>query len=170
MASMIRTTLLNLAAAGGLVCIVLVVLAVVFNVTLIMFKTGSMSPTIPTGSLAVVKQIPAHDVRVGDVVTVDRPGALPVTHRVVSTRDESSGFTQLVLRGDANPTNDPLPYDVKTVRLVLGSVPGLAYMIVWFSNPFVIGALTLGVAALVTWVLWPRPNRDVSARGRHAGG
>jgi signal peptidase len=170
-ASVIRATLLNVAAAGGLVCIVLVVLAVVFNITLIMFKTGSMSPTIPTGSLAVVKEIPAQDARIGDVVTVDRPGELPITHRVVSARQASNGFTQLVLRGDANPTNDPLPYTVKTVRIVLWSAPGLAYLIIWFSNPFAVGGITLGVTALVTWALWPRkdPGGRTNRRARHAG-
>jgi signal peptidase len=164
--SVVRSTLLNLAAAGGLVCILLVVLALVFNVSLIMFKTGSMSPTIPTGSLAVVKQIPAADARVGDVVTVDRPGQLPITHRVVSVAAASGGARELVLKGDANDTIDPAPYTVTTVRTVLWSVPGLAYLIVWFGNPFVIGGLTLGVAALVTWVLWPRAGTATARTGR----
>lgn len=153
--SIVRGTLLNLAAAGGLVCIVLVILAVVFNITLIMFKTGSMAPTIPAGSLAVVKQIPASDAHVGDVVTIDRPDALPISHRVVSTHPAGGGFTSIVVKGDANATADTQPYVVKTVRLVLWSAPGLASVVVWLSNPFVLAAITLAVAALVTWVFWP---------------
>ncbi len=43
-----------------------------------------MEPTIPTGSLAVVHEIPASEIAVGDIVTVDRPGQLPITHRVTS--------------------------------------------------------------------------------------
>lgn len=156
--SVTRSTLLNIAAVGGAICIVLVVLALVFQITLIMFKTGSMSPTIPAGSLAVVKQIPASEARVGEVVTVNRPGELPISHRIVSTRPAPGGATSLVLKGDANATADPAPYVVKTVRLVLWSAPGLAYVVVWLSNPFVLGAITLAVAALVTWVLWPRDD------------
>jgi signal peptidase len=163
-ASITRTTLLNVAAVLGSVCIVLVVLAMVFNITLIMFKTGSMSPTIPTGSLAVVRQIPAQDAKVGDVVTVDRPGLLPVTHRIVSTHAGEHGTTVLTLKGDANPTADPAPYTVRTVRLVMWSVPGLAYFVVWLSNPIVLGALTLAVAALIVWVLWPRDDDRRPAR------
>ena len=49
-----------------------------------MFKTGSMSPTITAGSVALVREIPASEINVGDVVTVDREDALPVTHRVTS--------------------------------------------------------------------------------------
>ena len=82
--SFVGGALLNLAAAGGVVCIAAVIAALAFNITLIMFKTGSMSPTIPAGSLSVVKEIPAADINVGDVVTVDRTGKLPVTHRVTS--------------------------------------------------------------------------------------
>jgi signal peptidase len=162
----LRTALLDIAAVLGTICIVLVVLALVFHITLIMFKTGSMTPTIPTGSLAVVKQIPASEARVGDVVTVDRPGQLPITHRVVETNPAADGATKLVLKGDANAAIDPAPYTVRTVRLVLWSAPGLAYFVVWLGNPFVLGGLTLSVAALVIWVLWPRGDKAVRS-GRH---
>lgn len=46
--------LLWIAAIGGVICIALVILAYAAGITLIMFKTGSMSPTIPAGSVAVV--------------------------------------------------------------------------------------------------------------------
>ncbi|GAA1315486.1 hypothetical protein GCM10020360_17920 [Nonlabens tegetincola] len=151
--------LLNLAAIGGLACIVLVVLSLAFHISLIMFKTGSMSPTIPAGSLAVVRTIPASEIRVGDVLTVDRPGMLPVTHRVTSV--EGSGESRTItMRGDANDAEDPAPYEVTDARRVLGSVPHLARVVVWFSNPWVLGAMTLGAATLVTWAFWPREPRD----------
>lgn len=158
-ASIVGDTLLNLAAVGGVLCIVLVILATCFDITLIMFKTGSMSPTIPTGSLALVREIPASDIRVGDVVTVDRPGQLPVTHRVTSVTGDGTGDSAqrtITLKGDANASADPAPYLVSTVRVVLASVPGLAYVVVWLSNPWVLGGLTLGCSFLVMWAFWPR--------------
>ncbi|MDD9205229.1 S26 family signal peptidase, partial [Georgenia sp. 10Sc9-8] len=79
----LRGGLLTVAAAGGALCLLAVAAALVLDVSMIMFRTGSMAPSIPTGSLAVVREVPAKDVAVGDVVTVDRPGRLPVTHRVV---------------------------------------------------------------------------------------
>jgi signal peptidase len=165
----IRESILTVAAIAGAVCIVLTILALCFHVTLIMFKTGSMSPTIPTGSLAVVREIPAGEARVGDVVTVDRPGELPVTHRVVATTPGSGGTTVLTLKGDANPVDDPAPYPVSTVRIVLWSVPGLAYFVASLGNPLVMGGITLAVAALVTWVFWPKPTASDRPRppGRH---
>lgn len=154
-------------------CLVLVVLAVGFNLTLIRFRTGSMGPGIPAGSVALVHEIAASEIRVGDILTVDRAGALPITHRVTSVATAGSSDTTtsagipisapgdarvITLRGDANPAADPAPYTVTQVRIVLGSVPGLAVVIMWFSNPWVLAALTLGAAVLVTWAFWPRAD------------
>ena len=76
--SRIIDAILSVLALLGVVCIVATIAAFALNISLIMFKTGSMSPTIPTGSLAVVRQIPASDIKVGDVTTVSRgEGQLP---------------------------------------------------------------------------------------------
>lgn len=171
-AGVIGDVLLWVASIGGVICILLVIAAVFFHITLIMFKTGSMEPTIPTGSLAVVHEIPASEIAVGDIVTVERPGQLPVTHRVTSV--EGSGDTRTItLRGDANPTDDVDPYVVSTVREVWTWVPGWASVVVWFSNPIVLGGLTLGATSLVTWAFWPRDTghgrRRAPRRGRGPG-
>jgi signal peptidase len=181
----IGEVLLTTAAAGGALCLVLVVVTVFFHVSLIMFKTGSMSPTIPAGSLAVVQQIPAADIRVGDVVTVDRPGRLPITHRVTSVSgsgggddgdggdggDDGGGGERVVtLKGDANPVADPSPYAVSTVRRVVFALPGLAHPIAALNSPAVLGGLSLGAAAVVTWAFWPpvAPPRGRRRRKRFA--
>ena len=155
-AGRVRETLLNVAAAGGAVCIIAVLCAVLFNVSLVLFKTGSMAPGIPAGSLAVVREISAGEIRIGDVVTVDRPGQLPITHRVQSVEPGEGATRVITMKGDANLAADPAPYQVDRVRLVLWSVPGLAYPVAAAANPLVLGGTTLAVSALVTWVLWPR--------------
>jgi signal peptidase len=161
--------MLNLAALGGIICLVLVALAFVFDITLIMFKTGSMSPTIPAGSLSLVREIPATEVKVGDVVTVDRPAALPITHRVTSVADGPTSTERIItMKGDANEAEDPFPYAVNTVRTVLASVPNLAYGVVWLSNPWVMAVLTLGASALVTWAFWPRDPSDLGSYEQEA--
>ena len=154
---------LTAAAIGGVLCILLVIAASVFQITLIMFKTGSMSPTIPAGSLAVVKQIPATQVRVGDVVTISRTGELPITHRVTSATAQGGGSVVITMKGDANDSEDPAPYVAETVRIVLLSAPGLASAVIAVSNPVVLGGITLAAALLVSWAFWPRG-------GPHGGG
>jgi signal peptidase len=166
-AGVIGDALLWVASVAGALCILGVVAAAGFHVTLIMFKTGSMEPTIPTGSLAVVHEIPAGEIRVGDIVTVDRPGQLPVTHRVTSVRGDGDTRT-ITLRGDANPVDDAAPYVVQSVRVVWTWVPGWARVVVWFSHPVVLGALTLAATALVTWAFWPRDERPRTHGRRRA--
>jgi signal peptidase len=161
----IRELLLNLAAAGGVICVLLVAAALIFDITLVMFKTGSMGPTIPAGAVAVVIEEPAADISIGDVVTVDRPGSLPITHRVTSITDAGGPARVITMKGDANVSEDPAPYTVTSVRRVLFSVPGLAPVIVRMSEPSVMAGITIAVAGLVTWGSWPTNTRQ-SARPR----
>lgn len=145
----------------GAICIVLVILAVGFNLNLIMFKTGSMSPTIPAGSVALVKEIPASKIEIGDIVTVDIEGHLPITHRVTSVAPGPNPEQRIItMRGDANETDDAAPYTVSTVRIVLGSVPELAKFIVWISHPIALASITVGASLIVTWAFWPRRRQD----------
>lgn len=174
---MLGDALLWLAAVGGAICVVLVVLAYAFDITLIMFRTGSMSPAIPAGSVAVVQRVPASDITVGDVVTVDRPDELPVTHRVRTVSPGASASERTItMRGDANEQDDPFPYEVTSVRRVLFAVPGGAVIIVAFANPYVLGGITLTAAVLVGWAFWPREGRrrkphraDAGRRGGQGG-
>ena len=170
-ASRVGNVALTLAAAGGVVCIVLVILSAAFSITLVMFKTGSMSPTIPAGSVAIVREIPASEVKVGDIATISRVGALPVTHRVTSVSAADGENRSITMKGDANEAEDPVPYVTSSVRLVIFSVPALAHVLVWFSNPYVLGAITLSAAGLVTWAFWAKDGSkktgvDVAAATR----
>ncbi|WP_205791422.1 hypothetical protein [Microbacterium sulfonylureivorans] len=154
---------LTVAAVLGTVCIGLVIAAVFFDVRIILFSTGSMSPTIPAGSAAIVRQIPASEIEVGDVITVDRPGKLPITHRATSVSPVPGGREDarlITMRGDANAVDDPFPYEVTGVRLVVFSVPGIAPAVASLGNPWVLGSVTIGATVLVVWVFWPRrPKR-----------
>lgn len=157
---MLGDVLLWLAALGGVVCITLVILAYTAGITLIMFKTGSMSPTIPAGSVAVVQKIEAREFTIGDVITIDRPGDLPVTHRVTSISEGAAADERVItMKGDANDVEDPAPYTVTSGRIVLFSIPGLATVIVGLGNPYVLGGITLAAAALVIWAFWPREKK-----------
>lgn len=157
---MLSEALLLCAAIAGAICIVLVILAFAANITLILFRTGSMAPTIPAGSVAIVQKVSATEIAVGDIVTVDRENELPVTHRVTSIAPgPSTASRTITMRGDANEDDDPLPYTVESVRIVHFSVPGLAPVIVALGNPFVLGGITVSAAALVGWAFWPRQPR-----------
>lgn len=160
----LHEVLLTIAAVAGGIAIVLAVLGFTFNLSLVMFQSGSMAPTIPSGSVALVTEIPAGSAEVGDIVTVDRPGQLSVTHRVAAIEPAESGLYLLTLRGDANAADDPLRYKVSEVGKVMGSLPGLAPAIAWLSHPLTLATLTLMTAALVVWAFWPSRLQIEGAR------
>jgi signal peptidase len=70
-------------------------------------RSGSMSPTIPTGSLVFYRSRPAAKVRIGDVIVFTRPGQAGerVTHRVYEVGTSPSG-RYFVTKGDANAVPD----------------------------------------------------------------
>jgi len=163
---------LTVAAVLGAACIVLAIAAVLFDVRIVLFRTGSMEPTIPAGSAALVRGIPAADVGVGDVVMVEREGELPITHRVVAVAavPGAPDARSITMRGDANATDDPAPYDVTHVRRVLFSVAGAAPVLAAAGSPWVLGGLTLAATTLIVVVFWPRRRRGVAASTDPAAG
>jgi signal peptidase len=163
-ASLLGETLLWTAAIAGAACIVLVIAAHTMGISLILFSTGSMAPTIPAGSAALVQRAPAAEVEVGDIMTVDRSEQLPITHRVTSVSPGATPEERIItMRGDANEQDDPHPYAVASVRRVLGSVPGLAALIASLGDPRALGAITIGASLLVGWAFWPRRARPADA-------
>lgn len=118
-------TLLVLAAVA--LALAVAVVPAVAGASVLTVLSGSMEPTLPVGSVAVVRPRPVETVAVGDVVTfVARDPASDatrvVTHRVVEVLP-GPGFRT---RGDANPDPDPGVVAVGDVRGVL-----------WYSVPWV---------------------------------
>lgn len=171
--SRVGDAMLVLAAATGALCIALTIAAAVFDVRVTLFSTGSMSPTIPAGAAAVARGIPASEVRVGDVVTVERAGKLPITHRVtsvVAVPDGDPEARRITMRGDANVVEDPFPYDVERVRIVMFSVPGIAPLIAGVGTPPVMAGVTGAATVLVVAIFWPRRDRGDRSRRRRPRG
>jgi len=113
--------------------------------------SGSMTPTIAVGGLAVDRPIHAKDVRVGDVITFTDPyvqGRM-VTHRVIAIIPTAHGLAYHT-KGDANPSRDPW-----TIRLtgqvgrVAFSIPVAGYVLVYAHTREVRGALVFLAAALI---------------------
>ena len=152
---LLREVLLTAAAVGGAVCLLAVLAAWGLGVSLVMFRSGSMEPAIPAGSLALVRQTPAAEVRAGDVVTVDRRGTLPITHRVVGLEPDGTGTVTLTLQGDANAAPDAQTYPVDEVGLVLWSVPHAGFVVGALQRPEVPVLTVAAVATLTTWAFWP---------------
>ena len=78
----------------------------IFGYKLYVVLSGSMEPSMHTGSLAVVKEAPVTSLTVGDVITFRNldSGKL-ITHRIVRVNNSGS-MVDYTTRGDANDTDD----------------------------------------------------------------
>jgi signal peptidase len=96
--------------------------------------TGSMEPTMPPGTLVIVKRADPDEIGVGTVITYQITSGKPavVTHRVVSQGFDGDGKPVFRTRGDANTAVDQ---DVVRPVQIKGKV--------WFSVPYVGYANTL---------------------------
>jgi len=131
--------------------------------------SGSMSPTIPTGSEVVLTPIQASAVKVGDVITFSEPGRTDVlvTHRVVHIAS-NSGSRFFITKGDANAVSDPWQVPATGAGWkVLFSIPALGFALGSASQP--LGRLLL-IAIPAGFLAWtflpdvfrrqPRPERS----------
>lgn len=151
-----RTTaldhLLTVLALLGLVMLGLTIAAGAAGLRPLVVRSGSMEPTITTGGMVIVRTTDARDVRVGDVVAVERPDGVRVTHRVLSTEPAAGGQVSLRLKGDANPDPDPFPVVVPEVGEVVYSAPWLGRASAELTSArggFVLGSVVTAVLLTV---------------------
>lgn len=159
-------------AAGGMVSF-LMGAALVFALVLVLptvtghrsltVLTGSMEPTLETGSVVVDEVIHPTEARIGDIVTFTDP-ANPdrqITHRLRRARVEGN-TAHMVTKGDANDTVEEwdVPVDGEIGRVIF-HVPklGRARALVGTRQGYVV--LLLGILVLGAWVLadvWRQPG------------
>ena len=97
--------------------------------------SGSMEPSIGTGSIVFVSEVSPDSIEEGDVMTYSDDGGNLITHRVVEKK-EADTSVRFITKGDANENVDPEPvYRGDVVGVVDFSVPYLGYL-VQFSNTF----------------------------------
>lgn len=129
-------------------------------------RSGSMSPTIPTGSIVFYTKVNADKVKVGDIIVFDKPGQTneKVTHRVykISTGATGKYFTT---KGDANGTPDDWQVPaVGTGWVSAFHVPAIGYVLHALQSTLarllllVIPALGLG--AITLYEIWRERGRE----------
>lgn len=135
--------LLTLLALLGLAVTALTVVATLVGLRPLVVRSGSMEPAVRTGGMVLVQEVSAREIAVGDVVAVDRPDGVRVTHRVVSTTPAGEAAT-LVLKGDANDQVDPDPVAVTRAGRVVFTAPVLGRLSAELASArggFVLGCL-----------------------------
>ena len=136
--------------------LVIVLIGVHDGYQAVAMQTGSMSPAIRPGDLAIVHQTAPGDIRVGDAITFAAPvnGSPMVTHRVVSIENGPAG-PLFHTKGDANQSPDPWVIHYSgtgwKVTMVLGGVGAFFDFLSGTGGRVVVAALVFAlVFALVT--------------------
>jgi signal peptidase len=105
------------------------------NVQVKIVKSGSMEPSIHTGSIVAV--LPAAEYKVGDVITFgeDTKAQIPTTHRIIAIQGESRNIS-FTTKGDANEDPDAQPVQrSEVIGKVLFTVPGAGYVLDFARKP-----------------------------------
>ncbi|HEY9267185.1 MAG TPA: signal peptidase I, partial [Mycobacterium sp.] len=164
-----------LGALIGACCLILTLAGLVFGVHPLIFRSGSMSPTINAGSLGIAREVPAAKITGGDIISVPAQGSR-VTHRVVSIRIVD-GEAELRLKGDANQQPDDETYRVEAADRLWFAIPGVGFAVAWLSRPPGVFVLALYAAVMIAVMLRKpvagsgsddHPTDADSAAARHA--
>lgn len=133
-------------------------------------RGGSMEPAIPFGSLIVDEPVSDDALRVGDVVTARADNGVVVSHRI-SRIAEVGGERYLEMKGDANPTPDPVLVPTRAVigRVAL-SLPYLGFLAVMLGTPSgLLSLLAMLGAGLLLILLAEQLEDELSDGDRTAG-
>ncbi|HET9441742.1 MAG TPA: signal peptidase I [Acidimicrobiales bacterium] len=160
--------LLTLGALLGVAVTVFTVAAGSGGVQPLVVRSGSMEPTVATGSMVLVRRVPAAQLRVGDIVAVTRPDRTTVIHRIIRL-DRQGAVAVIRLKGDANPDPDPALVTVVAADRLAWRVPLAGRAAGWLATApggFAVGAV---MAAMATAILVRRSSAP-GPPGALAGG
>lgn len=121
------------------------------NYKIYIVESGSMAPTIPTGSVIAVK--PDADYKIGEVITFGPMSVkkVPTTHRIQDIRVQA-GEPIYITKGDANnapDAKDTLKKDI--IGKVVFHLPYAGYLIVAAKTPLGFLVFIIIPALFVLW-------------------
>ena len=159
--AVVREALLWAGAAIGALSATAAIAGIALGITPVIFTSGSMSPAISAGAVALTQETAIADVSEQDVISFIRSDGARVTHRVTAVASTPDGTPVLTTKGDANDTADAEPVTTATVDRVFWSVPELGFWVTEaLKTPYTFaGGVLIGMIALAGF-------RSGSVRGR----
>ncbi len=159
---------------GGVLVLLVAIAAAVIVVpaltgsTALTVLTSSMEPSLPPGTMIVVKPTPIDDINPGMVLTYQLVSGEPtlVTHRVVQRQQLADGTPVFITQGDANPQPDPDP--VKEVQIkgtVWYAIPYIGWVTTLLTGENRALVVTIVIGLLLAYAAWMAFS-GVRERGR----
>jgi signal peptidase len=169
---MMRKLRTILFAAVIVVSLAIVAVVVVMPVTLgyqrYVITGGSMTGTIPKGSLIFSKNVPVKTLKVGDIITYYPPSShTAITHRIISTTRDAKNNRVFQTKGDFNKAADPWKFTLdRPVQAVYHFyIPYLGYVLLALTLPIsrilILALPALVIALSIMRVLWREAGDEV---------
>jgi signal peptidase I len=146
----------------------------IFGNQLMLVLSGSMEPSISTGSVVGVKPVEnTSKLKKGDVITFYSPIKKDtiVTHRIIDVVGQGD-FTQYLTKGDNNQTDDPRPVPhTKVIGKYSGvNVPYLGYILEFLQskNGIALSLILPGMIIIIYNIisLWLAFNKEYGSKGK----
>lgn len=121
-----------------IILVIIVILAIwfalgVFPIKPIAIATGSMSPQINIGDVAIIKKCGPNDVEVGDIIEYKMPD-FTVVHRIVEIKQENGRY-YFATKGDSNDSRDKnLVTEDQLIGKCLFKIRYLGYPAIWITG------------------------------------
>jgi signal peptidase len=161
-----------LVAAAAIVAFALVAVTVgprVLPYQALVVRSGSMAPTIPTGSIVFYHKEPAAKVKVGDIIVFQKPGDTneKVTHRVFKISKGATG-PYFTTKGDANGAPDDWQVPaVGTGWVASFHIPTIGYVLAGLESTLgrlLLLAIPAALLGLITlYEIWRDRGRKAKA-------
>jgi len=161
-------------ASVALLAVIASVGARLFGYSPYVMYGGSMGSTAPLGSVAMIEDVPAESLKVGDVIVFRPPSTgkprQPLMHRIISI-EEADGQRVFRTKGDANESADPweLRLTGEGGRLV-HVVPYVGYLLWFFQTRTGWAFVALPLLAYLGFValrrIWAPTGRHEAPRMR----
>ena len=117
--------------------------------------SGSMEPSIRTGSLLITRERPADSYRVGDIVAFRVPfrGNILIVHRLTRLYLNADGVWTVETKGDANSSGDAWALSLGNIEgKTVVAIPYIGYLVAWTKTSF--GFLAFVLLSFFLCVLW----------------
>jgi signal peptidase len=99
--------------------------------------SGSMTPTLDVGDIAITVQTRPEAIKVGDIIQYWREGEpAPIIHRVVEIY-KSEGTTYFITKGDANNAPDDPITPTQTVGKLIITIPKVGWISIYLKTAIV---------------------------------
>lgn len=134
-------------------------------------RSGSMTPTIPTGSLVLYHKAQASQLKVGDIIVFSSPNDPneKITHRIYAVQGSGSG-RYFETKGDANAVPDAWRVPATGSGWEeFWHAPDVGYVLSWLQSGTA-RVLLVSVPAVLLGILMLADLRKPRVRGRHAKG